>query len=51
MLLESGSKLIHEFYADSHFEAMTIYYKLMDWGTYTTIYEIDKQPYDKKDPL
>ena len=47
-LLEPGSKLIHSFYADSHFEAMTIYYKFMDWGIYTTEFEIDKQPYDKK---
>ena len=50
-LLEPGSKLIHEFYANSHFDAMTIYYKLMDWGTYTTEFEIDKQPYDKKNHL
>jgi len=47
-LLEPGSKLIHEFYANSHFEAMTIYYRFMDWGTYTTDFEIDKTPYDKK---
>lgn len=47
-LLEPESKLIHSFYADSHFEAMTIYYKFMDWGTYTTEFEIDKQPYKKK---
>lgn len=50
-LLEPDSKLIHEFYANSHFEAMTIYYKFMDWGTYTTEFEIDKQPYDKKNAL
>ena len=31
-LLESGSKLVHSFYAESHYEAMTIYYKYMDWG-------------------
>jgi hypothetical protein len=46
--LELGSKLIHEFYANSHYEAMTIYYKFMDWGTYTTEFKIDKEPYDKK---
>ncbi len=50
-LLEPGSKLIHEFYANSHFDAMTIYYKFMDWGTYTTEFEIDKQPYDNKNAL
>ncbi|GET34638.1 hypothetical protein PbJCM13498_35010 [Prolixibacter bellariivorans] len=49
--LESGSKIIHEFYANSHFEAMTIYYKFMDWGIYTTEFEIDKQPYEKKNAL
>lgn len=49
--LHSDAKLIYEFYAESHFEAMTIYYKYMDWGTYTTEYEIDKQPYDKKNAL
>jgi len=50
-LLEPGSKLIHEFYANCHFDAMTIYYKFMDWRTYTTEFEIDKQPYDKKKAL
>ncbi|KAM3090644.1 hypothetical protein ACKFKF_34480 [Phormidesmis sp. 146-12] len=50
-LLEPGSKLIHEFYANSHFDAMTIYYKFMDWGTYTSKFEIDKQPYDKENAL
>ena len=50
-LLEPGSKLIHGFYANSHFEAMTIYYKFMDWGIYTTEFEIDKQPYDNKNTL
>jgi hypothetical protein len=47
-LLAPDSKLIHSFYAESHFEAMTIYYKFMEWGTYTTEFEIDKQPYDRK---
>jgi len=50
-LLEPGSKLIHSFHAESHYEAMTIYYKFMDWGIYTTEFEIDKQPYDKKNAL
>ena len=50
-LLEPGSKLIHTFYASSHYDAMTIYYKFMDWGIYTTEFEIDKQPYDKKNAL
>lgn len=46
-LMEPGSKLIHGFYAESHYEAMTIYYGFMDWGTYITEFEVDKQPYDK----
>lgn len=45
-LLEPGSKLIHSFYAESHYEAMTIYYQFMDWGVYTTEFEIDKVPYE-----
>lgn len=47
-LLEPESKLIHSFYAESHYEAMTIYYKFMDWGKYTSEFEIDKQPYENK---
>lgn len=50
-LLEPGSKIIHTFYAESHYEAMTIYYKFMDWGVYTTEFEIDKEPYEKKNAL
>ena len=45
--LESGSTLIHTFYAESHFEAMTNYYKSMNWGIYTTDFENDKEPYAK----
>ena len=47
--LEPGSKLIHTFYAVSHFEAMNIYYKFMGWGPYETVFEIDKEPYIKGD--
>jgi hypothetical protein len=47
-LLQPGSRLIHSFYAGSHYEAMTIYYKFMDWGIYATEFEVDKKPYDKK---
>ena len=42
---EKDSKLIHSFYASSHFEAMTVYYLFMGWGTYITDYESDKEPY------
>lgn len=47
-LLESETKLVHTFYAASYYEAMTIYYKFMNWGTYTTEFEIDKQPYEQR---
>lgn len=49
-LMEPGSKLIHTFYASSHYEAMTIYYQFMDWGVYTTEFEVDKLPYDEEPP-
>ena len=47
-LLEPKSKLTYSFYAASHYEAMTIYYKFMGWGVYTTEFEEDKQPYGKE---
>ena len=50
-LLEPDSKLIHTFYASNHCEAMTIYYKFMDWGTYTTEFEVDKESYEKKNGI
>lgn len=45
-ILEPNSKIIHSFYANSHFDAMTKYYEFMDWGVYETEFEIDKEPYD-----
>lgn len=45
-ILEPNSKIIHSFYADSHFDAMTKYYAFMDWGIYTTEFEMDKEAYD-----
>jgi hypothetical protein len=42
---EKDSKLVHSFYASSHFEAMTIYYRFMGWGSYRTDFETDKEPY------
>ena len=45
-LLEPGSKIIHSFYADSHFSAMTKYYEYMDWGVYKTEFDVDKELYD-----
>lgn len=46
-LMDPGSKIIHTFYANSHFEAMTIYYSFMNWGEYTTVQKEDKLPYKK----
>ena len=45
-LLASGSRLVWEIEADSHFEAMTKYYEYMRWGQYTTDFpEHDKKTY------
>ena len=44
---EEGKKLVHTFYASSHFEAITIYYDYNGWGEYITVYEYDKLPYTK----
>ena len=44
-MLQAGARLITTFPAGSHFEAMTIYYRLLDRGTYTTIYPVDYEPY------
>ena len=44
-LMKPQSKIIHTFYAGNHYEAMTIYYEYMDFGTYTTDFAIDKEPY------
>lgn len=48
-LLETGSRLIHTFYAASRYAAMQRYYALMDWGDYTTDFEVDKEPYPSLD--
>jgi hypothetical protein len=45
-ILEPDSEIIHSFYANSHFDAMTKYYEFMNWGIYETEFEIDKVPYD-----
>jgi hypothetical protein len=44
---EENMKLVHTFYASSHFEAMTVYYAYMGWGEYATEFEYDKLPYDE----
>lgn len=47
-LLSPDAKLIWTVEAGSHFEAMTAYYKFMDWGEYTTDQEWDTQPYPEE---
>jgi lauroyl/myristoyl acyltransferase len=44
-LLEPGARLVWTTMASSHFEAMTRYYAHRKWGTYTTMYEQDHDPY------
>jgi len=44
--LEEDYEIIHSFFAESHFDAMTTYYQFMDWGPYTTNFEVDKEPYN-----
>jgi hypothetical protein len=44
-LMSSGARLIHTFEAGSHYEAMTIYYRLTGWGDYTTTEPWDREPY------
>ncbi len=46
--LSPDAELIWAVEADSHFAAMTAYYKFMDWGNYTTDQEWDMQPYPKE---
>jgi hypothetical protein len=43
--LNPQAKLLTTFEAGSHFEAMTIYYRLMGWSKYVTDQPWDYQPY------
>lgn len=48
-LLQPGSKLIWTVEASSYFEAMTLYYRYMDWGEYVTDFpELDHVPYTRQ---
>ena len=47
-LLGPNPKLIWTVEAGSHFEAMTAYYKFMDWGEYTTDQDWDMRPYPEE---
>jgi hypothetical protein len=44
-LLSSSARIIWTFEAESHYEAMTIYYRHMGWGEYVTDQEWDFQAY------
>jgi hypothetical protein len=44
-LLGTNPKIIHSFYADSHFDAMTQYNAYLGLGVYESDFEIDKEPY------
>jgi hypothetical protein len=46
-MVDSVAELIWTVEANSHFEAMTKYWKFMNWGEYTTEFEEDKKPYPK----
>jgi hypothetical protein len=44
-LLGNGARCVGRFEAASHFEAMTIYYRLNGWGICTTDFLEDREPY------
>ncbi|MEQ4210161.1 hypothetical protein [Actinopolymorpha sp. B9G3] len=44
-LLGKSARLTWTVNAESHFEAMTLYYEHMGWGTYTTDHEWDRRTY------
>jgi hypothetical protein len=43
--LSKDARCVHHFEAGSHFEAMTIYYCLNGWGSYTSEFAADREPY------
>lgn len=43
-----GARLITTFTAGSHFEAMTIYNRILGRGTYTTAYQWHHDPYPEE---
>ncbi len=47
-LMLPGARLVWTVEANSHFEAMTEYYKYMGWGTYTTEHSWNHQPYPEE---
>lgn len=43
--LHPGAQLLTTIEAGCHFEAMTLYYRFLGWGEYTSDQEWDRQPY------
>jgi hypothetical protein len=43
--LPLDSQMIWTVNAGNHFEAMTLYYQFMGWGTYASDHEWDHEPY------
>jgi hypothetical protein len=44
-LLPSDARLLTTLRASSHYEAMTLYYRMMGWGSYTADQSSDHVPY------
>jgi hypothetical protein len=44
-MLGPNARLLTTIEAGSHFEVMTLYYRLMGWGEYTTDQAWDRAPY------
>lgn len=44
-LLEPGSELIGIIEGSSHFDVMTKYFELINWGKYETHFQLDYEPY------
>lgn len=44
-MMSPNARLLTTFTAGSHFEAMTLYYRLRGWGEYQTIYPQDHESY------
>jgi hypothetical protein len=47
-LQDPGAELVGIIDASSHVEVMTKYYEMMGWGSYTTDFECDYQPYPEE---
>ena len=47
-LLNKDARCVHRFEAGSYVEAMNIYYRYYGWGTYTTDFACDHDPYPEE---